>query len=106
MDRLQDAIDLVLPVPATRLEPARDVHEERVPAIAPGGDRLEASLPEERSELGRSVERGPPHVVAFRSLHPCDDTAPCRLERRSESRSSRSRRATVFRPRTAFSRPI
>ena len=79
MDSLQDAIDLVLAVLATGREPARDVHEERVPAIAPSRDRLEASVPEERGELRRSVERGPPHVVAFRALHPCDDTRPCLL---------------------------
>ena len=71
---LEDPIDLVLRVLATRLEPARDVHEESLPSIARGGDRLEASVPEERGELRRSVERGPPHVVPFRSLHPCDDT--------------------------------
>ena len=79
MDSLQDAIDLVLAVLATGREPARDVDEESLPAIAPGGDRLEASVPEERGELRRSVERGPPHVVAFRALHPCDDTRPCLL---------------------------
>ena len=79
MDGLQDAIDLVLAVLAAGIETARDVGEESLPAIAPSGDRLEASVPEERGELRRSVERGPPHVVAFRSLHPCDDTRPCLL---------------------------
>ena len=78
---LQDAIDLVLPVLATALKPARNMHEDSVPAIAPGGDRLEASVPEECGELRRAVERGPPHVVAFRSLHPCDDTRAVPLPR-------------------------
>jgi len=50
------------------------VHEQSLPSIASGRDRLEASVPEERGELGRSIERSAAHVVAFRSLHPCDDT--------------------------------
>ena len=79
MDALQDAIDLVFAVLPTGSESPRDVREESLPAIASGGDRFEAPVPEERGELGRSVERGPPHVVAFRSLHPCDDTRPCLL---------------------------
>jgi hydroxymethylglutaryl-CoA lyase len=74
VNALEDTVDLVLPVLAAGLEPARDVQEKRPSPLATGGDRLEASVPEERGELGRSVERGPPHVVAFRSLHPCDDT--------------------------------
>lgn len=74
MDALQDAVDLVLAVFAITSERARDMHEQRLPALAAGGDRLEATVPEERGELGRSIERGPPNVIAFRSLHPCDDT--------------------------------
>jgi hydroxymethylglutaryl-CoA lyase len=74
MNVLQDPVDLVLAELAAGLESARDVLEQSLPAISSGGDRLEASVPEEGGELGRSVERGPPHVVAFRSLHPCDDT--------------------------------
>ena len=74
VDGLQDAVDLVLAVFAAGLEAARDVHEQSLPSIASGRDRLEASVPEERGELGRSIERSAAHVVAFRSLHPCDDT--------------------------------
>jgi hydroxymethylglutaryl-CoA lyase len=74
VDALQDAVDFVLAVLATWRERARDVHEERLPALAASGDRLEASVPKVRGELGRAIERGPPHIVAFRSLHPCDDT--------------------------------
>jgi hydroxymethylglutaryl-CoA lyase len=71
---LQDAIDLVLAVLATGREPARDVHEESLPAIACSGNRLEASIPKERGELGRTVEARPSDVITFRPLHPCDDT--------------------------------
>ena len=71
---LQDPIHLVLAVLASGLEALRDMREKRLPALLTGGDRLETPVPKERSELCRSVERGPPHVVAFRSLHPCDDT--------------------------------
>ena len=74
MHVLQDAVDLVLAVFAIRSEPGDDMLEERLAALAPGGDRLEASVPEIRGELGRTIECGPPNVVAFRSLHPCDDT--------------------------------
>jgi hydroxymethylglutaryl-CoA lyase len=74
MDVLQDAVDLVLAVLAVGSERARDVYEESLPAVAASGDRLESAVPEERGELGRAVERGSPHVVAFRPLHPCDDT--------------------------------
>ncbi len=74
MEVLQDAVDLVLTVFAIASERARDVHEQSLPALAARRDRLEATVPEERGELGWSVERGPPNVVAFRSLHPCDDT--------------------------------
>jgi len=74
MHALQDAVDLVLAVVTTSREGARDVHEESVTALAPGGDGLEPSVPEEGGELGRAIERGSPNVVAFRPLHPCDDT--------------------------------
>ena len=79
MHVLQDPVDLVLGVLAAGLELARHIYEERLPAIARGGDRLEASVPKERGELGRSVERRAADIVAFRSLHPCDDTRPCLL---------------------------
>ena len=74
MHALQDAVDLVLTVVTTGGERAGDVNEERLPALSAGGDRLKSAVPEEGGELGRAVERGSPHVVAFRSLHPCDDT--------------------------------
>jgi SAM-dependent methyltransferase len=74
MHVLQDAVDLVLAVFAIRSEPGDYMLEERLAALAPGGDRFEAAVPEVRGELGRTVECGPPNVVAFRSLHPCDDT--------------------------------
>lgn len=74
MQILQNAIDLVLTVVTTGSERARDVNEESLPPIAPGGDRLEASVSEEGGELGRAVEARAPHVIAFRPLHPCDDT--------------------------------
>ena len=79
MDGLQYPVDLVLAVLAAGLEPFRDVREERLAAISRDGDRLEASVPEESGELGRSVERRAADIVAFRSLHPCDDTRPCLL---------------------------
>jgi len=79
MHGLQYPVDLVLAVLAAGLEPFRDVREERLPAIARSGDRLEASVPKERGELGRTVECRAAYVVAFRSLHPCDDTRPCLL---------------------------
>jgi len=50
------------------------VHEKSLPSFAAGGDRLEAPVSEIRGELGRAIEGRPPHVVAFRALHPCDDT--------------------------------
>jgi hydroxymethylglutaryl-CoA lyase len=50
------------------------VHEESLTAVAAGGDRLETPVSEIRGELGRASEGRPPHVVAFRALHPCDDT--------------------------------
>jgi len=74
MHVLQDLVDLVFAVVTTRREPAGDVHEDSLAARAPGGDRLEASVPEEGGELGRTIEGRPPHVVPFRPLHPCDDT--------------------------------
>jgi SAM-dependent methyltransferase len=73
---LQDAVDLVLVVVATGRERSRDVEEESAPPIATGRNRLEASVPEERGELGRAIKCRAPHVVAFRPLHPCDDTRP------------------------------
>ena len=72
--RLQDAVDLVFAVLATSFEPAGDVREKSQAAIPRGGDRLEATVPEERGELRWPIERRAPCVVAFRSLHPCDDT--------------------------------
>jgi hydroxymethylglutaryl-CoA lyase len=81
MEVLQDAVDLVLAVFATRREPARDVHEESLPAIACSGNRLEASVPKERGELGRAVEARPSDLIAFRPLHPCDDTRAVPLTR-------------------------
>ena len=72
--RLQNAVDLILGVLAVRSEPARDVDKESQPAHAPGGNRFETSVSEERGELGRAGETRPPHIVAFGSLHPCDDT--------------------------------
>ena len=74
MHALQDAVDLVLAVLAVASEPGDDVLEESLPALAPGGDRLEASVSKEGGELGRSIEGRPSNVVAFRPLHPCDDT--------------------------------
>jgi hydroxymethylglutaryl-CoA lyase len=74
MHSLENAVDLVLGVVAARSESVREMSEQCLSPIATSGDCLEASVPEERSERGRSVERGPPYVVAFRSLHPCDDT--------------------------------
>src|SRR4029077_17925647 len=74
MHALQDLIDLVLAVLAIHRECAHDVREESLPALAAGGDRLKASVPEERGELGRALECRPPNIIAFRSLHPCDDT--------------------------------
>jgi hydroxymethylglutaryl-CoA lyase len=71
---LQDAVDLILAVLAIGSEPARDVREESLPAVAARGNCLEASVPKVRGELGRAIECGAPNVVAFRSLHPCDDT--------------------------------
>ena len=77
VDALEDPVDLVLAVLAATRERARDVREQSLPAIASSGNGLETAAPKERSKLGRPVERGPPHVVSFRSLHPCDDTRPC-----------------------------
>lgn len=74
MQVLQDSVDLFLNVLATWREAACHVHEERLAPLAPGGDRLEASVPEESGELGRAIEGGPPNVIAFWALHPCDDT--------------------------------
>ena len=71
---LQHAIDLVLAVLAAGCEPARKVDEDGLAPLAPGGDRLETTIAEERRELGRAIERSASHVVAFRPLHPCDDT--------------------------------
>ena len=79
MHALQNAVDLVLVVVAAGLENARDVEEERVPPIPASRDRFKAPISEERRELRRSLERGAPNVVAFRSLHPCHDIRPCRL---------------------------
>src|SRR5712691_8941592 len=71
---LENAVDLVLAVLAACREPAREVDEDGLAPLAPGGDRLETTVAEERRELGRAIERSAPHVVAFRPLHPCDDT--------------------------------
>jgi hydroxymethylglutaryl-CoA lyase len=71
---LQNSVDLVLAILATRHEPTSDVREDGLTALAPCGDRFEASVPEERGELGRAIEARSPNVVAFRPLHPCDDT--------------------------------
>src|SRR2546428_13491984 len=71
---LQNAVDLVLAVLAPGREPAREVDEDGLALLAPGGDRLETTVAEERRELWRAIERSAPHVVAFRPLHPCDDT--------------------------------
>jgi hydroxymethylglutaryl-CoA lyase len=71
---LQDAVDLVLAVLVTAIEPARKMDQDGQAPLAPRGDRLETSVPEERGELGRAIEARPPDVVAFRPLHPCDDT--------------------------------
>jgi hydroxymethylglutaryl-CoA lyase len=71
---LQDLVDLVLAVLATRCEPPREVRQHRPAPFAPRGDRLEAPVPEERGELGRPIEARPANVVAFGPLHPCDDT--------------------------------
>jgi len=76
---LQDLVDLVLPILAPGLEPARQVQEESFSPLAPGGDRLKASVSKERCELGRTIEGRPSDVVPFRPLHPCDDTRPCLL---------------------------
>lgn len=74
MHALQDAVHLVLGVIAARSESLREMSEDGLPPPAPGGDRLEASVPEERGELRRSIETRPPNVIAFGALHPCDDT--------------------------------
>jgi SAM-dependent methyltransferase len=74
MNVLKDAVDLVFAVLTSALKGAHDVCKKSLAPVAPGRDRLETAVPEERGKLGRSVERGSPHVVAFRSLHPCDDT--------------------------------
>src|SRR5438445_1251691 len=71
---LQHAIDLVLAVLAAGCEPARKVDEDGLAPLAPGGDRLETPIAEERRELGRAIKRSASHVIAFRPLHPCDDT--------------------------------
>jgi hydroxymethylglutaryl-CoA lyase len=71
---LQNPIDLVLAVLASRRELPREMYEKGLAALAPRGDGLETSVPEERRELGRPIEGRPPHVVSFRPLHPCDDT--------------------------------
>src|ERR1700730_16066706 len=83
MHALPDLIDLVLAVLAIQRECAHHMREESLPAFAAGGDRFKASVPEERGELGRPIECGPPNVVPFRPLHPCDDTraGPTRPER-------------------------
>jgi hydroxymethylglutaryl-CoA lyase len=74
MHALQDAVHLVLAVLATRSEATRDMHEKSLPSFAAGGDRLQATVSEIRGEIGRAIEGRPPDVVAFRALHPCDDT--------------------------------
>jgi hydroxymethylglutaryl-CoA lyase len=74
MHVLQDLVDLLFAVLATGRESSREVRQHRLAPFAPGGDCLEASVPEEGGELGRAIEGRPPHVVPFRPLHPCDDT--------------------------------
>jgi hydroxymethylglutaryl-CoA lyase len=49
--------------------------------LACGGNRLEPPVAEERRELWRAVEGRASHVVAFRPLHPCDDTRAVALGR-------------------------
>jgi hydroxymethylglutaryl-CoA lyase len=70
----KDAVDLVLAVLAAGREPAREMDENGLAPVASSGNRLESSVPEECGELRRAVEGRPAHVVAFRPLHPCDDT--------------------------------
>jgi hydroxymethylglutaryl-CoA lyase len=79
--RLQNAIDLVLAILAVGREFAHDVQEDGLAPLARGGDRLEASVAEERRELRRTIEGCAAHVVAFRPLHPCDDTRAVPLVR-------------------------
>src|SRR5438309_800982 len=64
---LQHAIDLVLAVLAAGCEPARKVDEDGLAPLAPGGDRLETTIAEERRELGRAIACGVREIAVFAS---------------------------------------